>query len=266
MDTPSRVVGPEQSLLLWCWVRHVAAEPPGPLRAESEHVSGRVLAVQLQAIGPKRNSALLRPGFRIVAHAATWPSLPLRSATTSEQQSTSAPDRRLTWPPVRGSRSRGGHRPCHRAGCSCIGRGGVGEAPERCRVSSLAGGTSRPAHTSAPASSQGREVSVAPGMLVSSAEQVPGEADDAAGLRLRRLRGREFSFQAAAVAPPRGSNVGESRLCGGLADVRRADDPGHWRIRHPCGVKSATDCRSRMQTKAAVKLAPADLTKAQASE
>jgi hypothetical protein len=40
-------------------------------------------------------------GFCIVAHAATWPSLPLRSATASEQQSTSAPGRRLTWPPVR---------------------------------------------------------------------------------------------------------------------------------------------------------------------
>jgi hypothetical protein len=36
-----------------------------------------------------------------VAQAATWPSLPLRSATASEQQSTSAPGRRLTWPPVR---------------------------------------------------------------------------------------------------------------------------------------------------------------------
>jgi hypothetical protein len=59
MNTPSQVVGPEQSLLLWCWVRHVAAEPPAPLLTESEHVSGRVLAVQLQAIGPKRNSALL---------------------------------------------------------------------------------------------------------------------------------------------------------------------------------------------------------------
>ena len=38
-----------------------------------------------------------------VAHAAIWPSLPLRSATTSEQQSTSAPGLPLTWPPVRES-------------------------------------------------------------------------------------------------------------------------------------------------------------------
>ena len=45
------------------------------------------------------------PYFSFVAHAATWPSLPLWSATTSEQQSTSAPGVPLTWPPVRGSGS-----------------------------------------------------------------------------------------------------------------------------------------------------------------
>jgi hypothetical protein len=43
--------------------------------------------------------------FWFVADAATWPSLPLRSATASEQQSTSAPGRRLTWLPVRESGS-----------------------------------------------------------------------------------------------------------------------------------------------------------------
>jgi hypothetical protein len=54
-----------------------------------------------ERIGVKRDPR----GFCFVAQAATWPSLPLRSATASEQQSTSAPGRRLTWPPVRESGS-----------------------------------------------------------------------------------------------------------------------------------------------------------------
>jgi hypothetical protein len=52
-----------------------------------------------------------------VAHAASWPSLPLRSATASEQQSTSAPRRRLTWPPVR---ERESGRGLHRRGASLL--------------------------------------------------------------------------------------------------------------------------------------------------
>lgn len=44
-------------------------------------------------------------GSSFLAHAATWPSLPLRSATASEQQPTSARALPLRWPLVRASNS-----------------------------------------------------------------------------------------------------------------------------------------------------------------
>jgi hypothetical protein len=85
-----------------CLMPSAAADLPS---AESEHASGGVLAAPLLTIGPKRKSTALSAGFSNVAHAATWPSLPLRSATASEQQSTSAPLLPLTWAPVRESGS-----------------------------------------------------------------------------------------------------------------------------------------------------------------
>jgi hypothetical protein len=63
-----------------------AAHPDGPLCAETEHASVQVLADSPLTAGPKRNSAVLGPGFRSVAAAGTFTVLLLLDLADPKQK------------------------------------------------------------------------------------------------------------------------------------------------------------------------------------
>jgi hypothetical protein len=78
-----------------------AARIRGPSDRDANHAGSSLR----HSGNASRLRTLSSSDFYIVADAATKPPLPLRSATGSERQSTSAPRLPLTWPPVRGSSS-----------------------------------------------------------------------------------------------------------------------------------------------------------------